>query len=117
MGDVNKRPGVSDTYLNPEKFFGDLGSLTQTQTKVEGDVPKLPGQIVSGVAQQNQAQVGQAKAEEAKSNKLAADKSRTESIIQSDLNSAMMDAQDKAERAKRGRNKLYGNRLDVYGGM
>lgn len=120
---------MSSTYLNPAKKMGDLQNYGLEQTGKLGnfinqkqnianqrDQDIREGQAAQDSANQVAAAAAKRKAAAAKTKadaKYNADQSAAAGLVQNDLNSAMMDAQAKADMAKRGRNKMYGSRLNV----
>lgn len=111
------RPGMNtgDTYLNPDKVLSDIKGIgsSKTQDSRVNDMQEVASGAADQAGQANQAQVAQGRANDASMLKFSNDQKRAGDLAQGDLNSAMMDAQAKANMAKRGRSKMYSSRLNV----
>lgn len=126
---VDKQSGsnLSSSYMNPLKMAGDIsGAVNRDWQRADGLINQK-GNIANErdrIIRNEELHAGMAAGDAAKAdsyargiqnqnnaNKFAADQKRAGELQQNDLNSAMMDAQDNAARAKRGRNKMYSNRL------
>jgi hypothetical protein len=126
MGDLKKSSdnifknmGMGDSYLNPNKALQDVG-LYDNGDAQNRDFDQQRGQANAQQQAQAQTLAGQQAAQQkqasdlASKNKWQADQDKAAQINNQDLTSAMEEASQKANMAKRGNNKMFGDRL---GGM